>query len=81
MDLWGAVISTGVVCTFYCTLVCSRHKQKHTHLKVGMTKETLFHCVVAGGPEGCCMDRCYSGECSYLTELLNLISVSSCQLD
>uniref|UniRef100_A0A4W6E0Q1 Solute carrier family 5 member 8 n=1 Tax=Lates calcarifer TaxID=8187 RepID=A0A4W6E0Q1_LATCA len=22
MDLWGAVISTGVVCTFYCTMVC-----------------------------------------------------------
>lgn len=21
MDLWGAVISTGVVCTFYCTMV------------------------------------------------------------
>lgn len=34
MDLWGAVISTGVVCTFYCTLVCPRHKQKHTHSKL-----------------------------------------------
>lgn len=21
-DLWGAVVATGVVCTFYCTLVC-----------------------------------------------------------
>jgi hypothetical protein len=24
MDLWGAVISTGVVCTFYCTMVLDR---------------------------------------------------------
>uniref|UniRef100_A0A668A1F9 Solute carrier family 5 member 8 n=1 Tax=Myripristis murdjan TaxID=586833 RepID=A0A668A1F9_9TELE len=24
MDLWGAVISTGVVCTFYCTMVCTK---------------------------------------------------------
>lgn len=22
IDLWGAVVSTGVVCTFYCTMVC-----------------------------------------------------------
>ncbi|KAF5926539.1 hypothetical protein HPG69_001167 [Diceros bicornis minor] len=23
--LWGAVVATGVVCTFYCTLVCKEH--------------------------------------------------------
>lgn len=23
--LWGAVVATGVVCTFYCTLVCQDH--------------------------------------------------------
>lgn len=27
MDLWGAVISTGVVCTFYCTMVCTKYTQ------------------------------------------------------
>lgn len=24
-DLWGSVVATGIVCTFYCTLVRNRH--------------------------------------------------------
>lgn len=39
MDLWGAVISTGVVCTFYCTLVCKRQTQTYT-LKCSRNQKT-----------------------------------------
>lgn len=35
MNLWGAVISTGVVCTFYCTMVCRKCSAEFssTHIK------------------------------------------------
>uniref|UniRef100_A0A665TCE8 Solute carrier family 5 member 8 n=1 Tax=Echeneis naucrates TaxID=173247 RepID=A0A665TCE8_ECHNA len=48
MDLWGAVISTGVVCTFYCTMV---RKQQYFHFpfQLGVMLAGFLSVIVRSG--------------------------------
>lgn len=48
-NLWGAVVATGVVCTFYCTMVCQEHYFSFHPTHLLCKTEHFNRCVLQSG--------------------------------